>query len=176
MAKFIRMEKRGKEILRVESPEIFMINFAGRKTDSNPNGHRQFSLKLPSIEYAEQMKEEGWSVWYTKESERYGDATPCITVEMRWQSNPELKWLNPKIYKCTRKNPNGTLIPEELIDELENDEIEDIVLDIRLRYWTINGKSGIKAYVDSMWLKIEDDDPSGKFWGYDEVEELPYEE
>ena len=63
-----------------------------------------------------------------------------------------------------------------MIADLENDEIEDITLWINPYHWTVNGKSGIKAYVDHMWVKVEDNDPTRRFWGLDEVEELPFEE
>lgn len=164
-----------RRVLKVESPEIFMVNFAGRVTDNNPKGHRQFAWKIPTPEMAEAMKEEGWAVWYTKESERYGEPAPCITVEMRWHNTKELEHLNPKIYRCTRKHPTGVLLTEDLVPDLERDEIQDIVLWINPSHWTVNGKSGIKAYVDSMWVKVEDNDPTDKFWHYPDEDELPFE-
>lgn len=167
---------RNANLFKISSPEIFMINFAGRKSDANPQGHRQFAMKIPSQELADKMAEEGWSVWYTKESEKYGEPNPCITVEMRWHYEDDLKHLSPKIYRCTRKNPEGVLLTEDIVGDLEDDDIEDIVLWINPRRWTVNGKSGIKAYVHSMWLKVEDSNPSAKFWGSDEDRELPFEE
>ena len=164
------------QLLKLESPKIFMTNFAGVPSNNNPQGHRQFAMEIPTQEMADAMKAEGWSVWYTKESERYGEPRPCITVEMRYHHEKDLEYLNPKIYKCTRNNPRGTLLTEDLLGDLENDEIEDIVLWINPSHWSVNGKEGIKAYVHSMWVKVEDDDPTKKFWDYIDDEEPPFEE
>ena len=163
-----------RKLLKLNNPEIFMINFAGRITDNNPKGHRQFAVKIPTEELAIQMKEEGWAVWYTKESEKYGPPQACITVEMRYHHEKELEYLNPKIYKVTSRKK--TLLTEDLVADLERDEIIDIDLWINPSHWTVNGKSGIKAYVDTMWVTIEEDDTVLKYAHLDEVEELPFEE
>lgn len=165
-----------RKLLKVESPELFRFNFAGVPTNNNKQGHRQFDWKIPTEEMAQALKEDGWSVWYTNESEKYGPSRACITCEMRFHHEKELEHLNPRIYKCTRKHPDGILLPEDLVGDLDNDEIVDTVLWISPKYWEVNGKSGIKAYVHSLWVKIEDTDPARKFWGYPEEEELPFEE
>ena len=165
-----------RKLLKIDSPELFMINFSGRPTDNNPQGHRQFSMVIPSEEMAEDMKADGWSVWYTKESDKYGGPKPCITVEMRFHHEKDLEYLNPKIYRCTRKKPEGVLLTEDLVSDLDRDEIEDTILWINPSRWNVNGKTGIKAYVDSLWVKVEDSDPTTKFWGYPDEEELHFEE
>ena len=161
-----------RKLLKIKNPEIFQINFAGRITDRNPNGRRQFSWKIPTDELAEQLKADGWNVWYTKESEKYGESRPCIDVEIRYHQEKELQYLNPKIYKVTSKKK--TLLTEDLVADLEKDEIIDIDLWINPSYWNVNGKSGIKAYVDTMWITVEEDDTIEKYAHLDEVEELPF--
>ena len=152
--------------------QVFMINFAGRCTDNNPNGHKQFNVIIEDEELAEKLKADGWNIFRTKESEKYGPSKPAICVEMRWHDKEELQYLNPIIYKCTSKKK--TKLTEDLVPDLEKDEILNIDLNINPSYWKVNGKEGIKAYVEKMWVTIEDDDMEEKYGHYDNVDELPF--
>lgn len=160
--------------------DLFRINFAGRVTEMNENGYKQFNLKIYDEELAAKLDADGWNIFHTKESERYGDPVAALPVEIRYHYEEDLKYLNPKIYKCTARHDGGkprpVLLTEDLIPDLEKDEIVNIDLWITPSYWKKNGKSGIKAYVDSMWVTIEEDDIRSKYdWGDDE-EELKFEE
>lgn len=164
------------KIYDLTEDDIFMINFAGRVSDNNPQGHKQFCIILKDEELAAKLKEDGWNIFYTKESEKYGPSKPALPVEIRYHYEEDKKSLNPKVYKCTKKNK--TLLTEDLIPDLEADEIINIDLWISPSYWTVRDKSGIKAYVDTMWVTIEEDERVARYDRYDEVEEElpPFEE
>ena len=155
-----------RNLLKIANANIFWTNFAGREKPNNPAGKRNFCLELEP-ELAERLKADGWNVKYTKDSEEYGGPKPYIQVEVKYGAYP------PKIYKVTSRNK--TLLDEDVVGDLDNDEIVNVDIYISPYPWTLNGNSGIKAYADSMWVTIEEDDFTKKYAHYDEeMEEIPF--
>lgn len=155
-----------RKLLKIENAKIFWTNFAGREKNNNPAGKRNFCVELPE-DIVDQLKADGWNVKYTRDSEEYGGPKPYIQVEVKYGEYP------PKIYKCTSKNK--TLLTEDLVGDLDKDEIVNVDLYISPYHWSVRGESGIKAYVDTMWVTVEDDDLADKYSHYDQTEELPFE-
>lgn len=153
-----------RHLLKMENASIFGTNFRGLEKDNNPEGKRNFCLYIPE-EMVEQLKADGWNVKRRKtEAEE-----PYIPVEVKYGDYP------PKIYKVTSKNK--TLLDEETVGDLDKDEIINVDAWITPYHWTVGGKSGIKAYVDKMWVTIEEDDLEKKYAHYDDPEEpLPFDE
>ena len=154
-------------LLKMESAHIFWTNFRGMEKKNNPAGKRNFCVEIPEIALAEQLQADGWNVKFTKDSEEYGGPKPYVQVEARYDNFP------PKIYKVTSRNK--TLLDEDTVGDLDKDEITNVDLYIYPYRWTYNGNSGIKAYVDSMWVTIEEDDFAKKYAHYDDEEELPFD-
>lgn len=156
-----------RNLLKIENARIFWTNFAGREKDNNPAGKRNFCVEIPE-DMADQLKADGWNVKYTKDSEEYGGPKPYIQVEVKFGDFP------PKVYKCTSRNK--TQLDEETIGDLDKDEIVNVDLYISPYHWNMpGGKSGIKAYVDTMWVTIEENDLERKYAHYDQPEGLPFE-
>ena len=58
---------------------------------------------------------------------------------------------------------NRTLLDESNIAILDTAEISKCDLIIRPYNWDVNGNSGVKAYVKTMYVTIEDDDFGGRY-------------
>ena len=155
-----------RHLLKVENAEIFSTNFRGLEKENNPAGKRNFCMYLDE-EVAEGLKADGWNVKYTKETESR-PSRPYLPVELKYGDFP------PKIYEVTSRNK--TLLDEELVGDLDKDEIVNVDIYITPYHWTVGNKSGIKAYVDKMWVTIEEDDFTRKYSHYDNKdEELPFD-
>lgn len=154
-----------RNLLKIENAKIFWTNFAGKEKDNNPEGKRNFCVEIP-VDIADQLIADGWNVKYTRESEKYGEPKPYIQVEVKYGDYP------PKIYKVTSKNK--TLLDEDVIGDLDKDEIVGVDLYISPYHWKVSNKSGIKAYVDKMWVTVEEDDLTKKYAHYDVDESLPF--
>ena len=156
-----------RNLLKIENAKIFWTNFAGKERENNPAGKRNFCVEIPE-DIVKNLKADGWNVKYTKDSEEYGGPKPYIQVEVKYGDYP------PKIYKVTSRNK--TLLDEDVVGDLDTDEITNVDLYISPYHWTVGSKSGIKAYVDKMWVTIEEDDLTKKYANYDDEESLPFGE
>ena len=157
-----------RNLLKIENAHIFWTNFAGKEKQNNPAGKRNFCVEIPDEDLAVALKRDGWNIKYTKDSEEYGGPKPYVQCEVRYGDYP------PKIYKVTSRNK--TLVTEDIVGDFDKDEISYVDLYISPSHWTVGSKSGIKAYVDSMWITVEEDDLTKKYAHYDEEEGLPFEE
>lgn len=124
----------------IENAHIWARNFAGEEhLPYNPKGRRNFCLSLPE-DLARDMVDEGWNVKYDR------DDIPYIPVGISYGKYP------PKIYKVTSRGK--TLLDEETVGDLDEDEIVNVDVIIRPYRWQVNGGTGIKAYVKNMYVTI----------------------
>lgn len=158
------MAKRGK--LQIEGARIFWKNFSGKGSEYNAEGSRNFCLELDN-ETADKLKADGWNVKYTKPGEEGDESTPYIQVKVKYAAFP------PKIYMVT--SSKKTLIDEDLVGELDRAEIENVDIIVSPYEWSVGRKSGIAAYVDTMYVTIHEDDFAKKYARFDDEEELPFD-
>lgn len=167
------MEKRVPN-LYLENAEILpgsFRNFAGRQTQYNKQGDRNFNIVIDE-KTAEQLLRDGWNVRQMKpRDENAPDEPPRYMLNVKvWFR--ELRGLPPtKVYLYSGRK--RTLLDEETIDTLDYAEYRTADLTIRPRYWTDErtGKRGIKAYLQEMRVTIEPDRWAEKYAHYDEEAE-----
>lgn len=153
--------------LTIEDAKIFWKNFSGRGSTYNAEGSRNFCVEIDP-ETAEAMKADGWNIKYSKPREEGDEPQPYIQVTVKYGDYP------PKIYMVTSRNQ--TLLDEDTVGELDRAEIEKVDLIINGFYWTVNGKSGIKAYCKTMYVTIAEDF-GGRYSQIPDIEEdLPFGE
>lgn len=157
------MNKRIDNIV-VENARLIFKNFAGEESKFNRAGNRNFCVILDG-DSAEDLRQMGWNVKALRPREDEDEPTYYLQVTVAFGNFP------PKVVMISGKTK--TVLDEESIDTLDYAEIANVDLIIRPYHWEVNGKEGIKAYLKTMYVTIEQDVFAGKYDCLDD-EELPF--
>jgi hypothetical protein len=132
----------------VEDAPIIFRNFAGKEGQYNREGDRNFAVILPE-DVAKQMLEDGWNVRYLEAREEGDSDTPYISVAVNFNNRP------PRVVLLT--STTRTQLDENSVDVLDWADIKTADLIARGYDWSVNGKTGTKAYLQSLFVTIEED-------------------
>ena len=138
----------------VENAKIGFRNFAGEAGRFNPAGRRNFCIFLDE-QVASQMEEDGWNIKWLQPKDEGDNPVPYIQVTVRFDNVP------PRIYLVSSKGK--TVLDEESVKILDFAEIDFVDLTITPYDWEFNGKSGVKAYLKTMYVTIVEDEFEKKY-------------
>jgi hypothetical protein len=99
------------------------------------------------------MLADGWNVKYTKPHEvddgevEPGDPYLKVTVNYKGRA--------PRVVMITSRG--NTILGEDEIELLDTADIVNVDLIVRPYEWVVNGKTGISAYLQSLYVTIEED-------------------
>lgn len=148
--------------LIIKDANITFRNFRGEGKKFNPEGRRNFCV-IFSEEDALALKSDGWNVKLREPVEEGDQITGKLQVDVSWKNTRYL----PKIVLVTSKGK--TQLDEEDVHILDSAAIQKVDLAIRPREWALNGSAGIKAYLKTMYVTIEDDEFEDDYEDVDEV-------
>lgn len=129
-------------------------NFAGERSQFNPNGKRTFTILLDEAT-GYSLEQQGWHIRWREPRDEQDDRIALLTVEVKFGDYP------PKIMLIT--GGNRTPLDESNIAILDSAEIANCDLVIRPYNWSVQGNEGTKAYLKTMYVTLEDDDFGGKY-------------
>lgn len=149
-----------KKTVTIEDAQIVFRNFAGAEDKFNAAGARNFSVILPE-DVAEQMLADGWNVKLLKARDEGDTPTPYVQVAVKYGVRP------PRITLLTSTTRTG--LGEDTVEMLDYAEFQTVDLIMTGYDWEVNGKSGTKAYLQTMFATIVEDELDFKYAVAEEV-------
>ena len=152
------MTMRVNKNIVIENARIGFRNFSGEEGQFNPAGRRNFCVFL-DFDMGKVLEEDGWNVRWLAPREEEDQETPYLQVAVSYANIP------PKILLIS--TGSKTMMNDDTVGMLDWAEIENVDIIIRPYNWEIvnkkETKSGVKAYVKSMYITIVEDEFSDKY-------------
>lgn len=145
----------------MEDVRIVFRNFAGREGQFNREGDRNFSVLLDDDKLVKDLEADGWNVKYLKAREEGDTEQPYLQVSVNFDGRP------PRVTMITSRG--RTNLGEREVEMLDWADIRTCDLIVRPYHWNVNGRSGIKAYLQSIFVTIEEDELELKYSDIDDV-------
>lgn len=158
------MERNNK--LAIDNARIIFKNFTGKDDKFGREGDRSFSIVIEDDALAEQLANDGWNVKPLTPRDPDEKVNHFIKVKISFKVRP------PKIWLLT--NHRRTLLDEDTIATLQYARIENADVVVSPWRWEVNGKTGIAAYLETLYVKIEDDPFADKYADYESSDEVPF--
>ena len=145
----------------LEGRRILFRNFSGEEGRYNAAGKRNFNVLLEPAEAAA-MEADGWNVKYLRAKEEGEEDQPRLEVSVHFGKNP------PRIVLITSRGK--TPLDESMVSLLDWADIINVDMIIRPYTWDVNGRTGVKAYLKSIYVTIREDELELK---YNDVPDVP---
>lgn len=141
--------------INIEGAMIIWKNFSGERDKFNP-GKRGFSVVIDDTVMADELRQEGWNVKDRPLPEGVDDSEQEWTLPVKLNMNRYTQvWLIVGNHK--------TLLDEDTVSQLDVVDIVNCDISIRPYEWEMNGRTGITAYVDSMYVTIRENKFAEKY-------------
>ena len=141
--------------INIEGSTIIWKNFSGERDRFNP-GKRGFSVVIDDAVMADELRQEGWNI---KERPLQEGADPS---EQEWTLPVKLN-MNRYTQVWLIVGNHKTLLDENTVAQLDVVDIIDCDISIRPYEWEMSGRTGITAYVDSMYVTIRENKFAEKY-------------
>lgn len=138
----------------LEDVRILFRNFSGKEGQFNRAGQRNFNVLLPP-EIAEKMLKDGWNVKELKPRDAEDELEYRIEVAVNYGGRP------PRLVMVTSRGK--TNLDEESVDLLDWADITHADVILRPYQWEVNGKTGVKAYLQTGFFTIREDELERKY-------------
>lgn len=156
------------EKLTIKHCSIMWRNFEGRKTEYKPEGYRTFHVKLDEVT-AVQLAEEGWSITHRPGNEKYPEDSYSMKVVVSYEK------FAPTIWMITgdRKIP----LMEETVRQLDYADLEDISLVVSPSVWKSGTRTGVTAYLNTLYAVVKEDELASEYsWAHEAEPSFPGED
>lgn len=141
-------------VLKIENGRLIFRNFRGKESKYNRAGVRSFGVIIDE-DAAEKLRQDGWNIKQLESRDPDDSPTYFLRVAVNFDHIP------PKLYVVV--DGKATELDEDTVDELDFAEIESANIYIRPYSWEVNGKTGIKAYLKTIYVEIAKDEFAEKY-------------
>lgn len=154
--------------LELENVRLIFRNFSGKETKFNRAGNRNFCVIIDDAETAQNLTNDGWNIRALQPREDDDAPTYYLNVAVSYNNFP------PNIFMVTKHNK--VRLDEDTVGTLDDADISSADLIIRPYNWEVNGKEGVKAYLKTAYVTIEEDSFADKYRRGPEIgdDEIPF--
>ena len=146
------MTDKSIRVLNLGDVRIGFKNFSGREGKFNAEGDRNFVVFL-DFDKAQELASLGWNVKFPDQPEQDDSGEivrePYLPVSVSYKRQP------PTVYLVDVENNHKTVLDEATVNLADSTTIVTSDLIINASHWSVNGNSGIKAYLKTAYLNIE---------------------
>lgn len=146
--------------ITLEHMNIQFRNFSGAAGQFNKEGDRNFCVLFDTdelIALAEQLVEDGWNVKRLHPSDPAETRQPYMQVKVNFNG-----YRPPKIVMVS--SAGKTQLTPETVNILDWADIEFVDMIISPYEWEVNGRTGVSAYLKTMYVTIHEDELEKKYY------------
>jgi len=150
----------------LENVPIIFKNFSGQKGQFNNEGERSFHILIEDLDIANAMIADGWNIKpFVDEDEKV--TAHHLQVKVNYSGYP------PRIVRVTKQGRHQVDLNEKTIGSLDSQRVLSVDVTINPYHWNMQGRSGIKAYCETMFVNVEETALEEK---YAALLEMPFDE
>lgn len=132
-----------------EDADIMFRNFKGEEGQYNREGDRNFVVLINDPKVVEALLDDGWNVKFLKPQDDDGEEQAYMQVSVNFKGRP------PMIYMISSKGKEQ--LSEDIVELLDYVDIRTVDMILNPYPWNVNGKSGVKAYLEKLFVTVEED-------------------
>lgn len=141
--------------LTIRDARIIFPNFSGKATNYTPEGRRTFSVLIDDEDMANALIQDGWNVKMLRKRNPDDPQHYHIPVAIFYGNYP------PSVTMISGNTK--TVLDESTIQLLDWADIEKVDLTIRPRSYEAAGRKGIKAYLKTMYVTVQEDELAAEY-------------
>lgn len=150
-----RQGQPGMQNLTMEGVRLIFRNFAGEERPMNAAGQRNFGVVIPH-EAAEQMIADGWPIKFLRPREAEDLPQPWLKVKVKLDGKRP-----PRVVMISSRG--RTTLDEDTIGILDWADLANVDLIVRPYEWVVSGNTGISAYLQTIFVTIQEDELERKY-------------
>lgn len=154
--------------ITIENARILFRDFSGEK--NRYNSDRTFTVVIEP-DLAAKLEADGWPIKYLEPRNEEEERLPILRVKVSFgKIPPQIVLISGGVKKS---------LNEDNVNILDWAYIENVDVIIRPYNYDINGKTGVKAYLKSLWVTVRDESLEEKYrdipYASGEDEPVPFE-
>lgn len=144
------MAKKAEGTITIKDARLLHRNFSGKEGPYNAKGDRNFSVVIEDQAVVGALEADGWNVKYLPPREEGDEPVAFLPVKVKYDYKP------PHIVLLTSNGRNS--LDEDTVEELDHVDIQKADIIVTPYNWAFNGKTGVKAYLKTAFITIEEDE------------------
>lgn len=158
------------ESITIEGATLVFKNFTGREGQFNQEGDRNFGVLLDTPD-AKELERLGWNVKYLRAREEGEEPQAWLPVGLKYRGRTGTTVRPPTTVLIGSKG--RTTLDEDTVEFIDQVDIETCDLIIRPYQYDFNGRQGVKAYLQSIFVIVREDYLQLKYANVPEVGSQP---